>query len=137
MNTESLPEKLILASSSKYRKELLKRLGIPFDCRTPHINETPLPDELPGALVKRLAIQKAQAIGKKKPHAVVIGSDQVAVFNQQIIGKPGSHHDYVDAEDFPACWTNLHITIEVEAKAKELAVLKLKQDLINRIYKNR
>ena len=50
-------------------------------------------------------------------------------------GKPGSHHDYVDAEDFPACWTNLHITIEVEAKAKELAVLKLKQDLIKRVYK--
>jgi UV DNA damage endonuclease len=51
--------------------------------------------------------------------------------------KPGNHHDYIDADDFPACWTNLDITVEVEAKAKELAVLKLKQDLINRTYKNR
>ena len=50
--------------------------------------------------------------------------------------KPGSHHDYIDADDFPVCWTNLDITVEVEAKAKELAVLKLKQDLINRTYKN-
>jgi UV DNA damage endonuclease len=50
-------------------------------------------------------------------------------------GKPGSHHDYIDAEDFPGCWTNLDITVEVEAKAKELAVLKLKQDLIERVYK--
>ena len=51
-------------------------------------------------------------------------------------GKPGNHHDYIDADDFPACWTNLDITVEVEAKAKELAVLKLKQDLIERVYKS-
>ncbi len=50
-------------------------------------------------------------------------------------GKPGNHHDYIDSDDFPSCWTNLDITVEVEAKAKELAVLKLKQDLINRVYK--
>jgi len=47
-------------------------------------------------------------------------------------GKPGSHHDYINADDFPACWIDLDITVEVEAKAKELAVLKLKQDLIYR-----
>lgn len=47
-------------------------------------------------------------------------------------GKPGSHHDYIDADDFPGCWTNLDITVEVEAKAKELAVLKLKEDLMCR-----
>ena len=50
-------------------------------------------------------------------------------------GKPGSHHDYIDADDFPVCWKNLDITVEVEAKAKELAVLKLKQDLFERVYK--
>ena len=50
-------------------------------------------------------------------------------------GKPISHHDYIDADDFPVCWTNLDITVEVEAKAKELAVLRLKRDLINRGYK--
>jgi len=52
-------------------------------------------------------------------------------------GKPRNHHDYIDANDFPSCWTNLDITVEVEAKAKELAVLKLKQDFIDRTYKNR
>jgi UV DNA damage endonuclease len=51
-------------------------------------------------------------------------------------GKPGSHHDYIDVDDFPECWTNLDITVEVEAKAKELAVLKLKQDLRERVYKS-
>ncbi|MGD8980315.1 MAG: UV DNA damage repair endonuclease UvsE [Desulfobacterales bacterium] len=51
-------------------------------------------------------------------------------------GKPGNHHDYIDVDDFPVCWMNLDITVEVEAKAKELAVLKLKQDLINRANKN-
>jgi UV DNA damage endonuclease len=51
-------------------------------------------------------------------------------------GKPGNHHDYIDADDFPSCWTNLDITVEVEAKAKELAVLRLKQDLINRDKRN-
>jgi UV DNA damage endonuclease len=49
-------------------------------------------------------------------------------------GNPRNHHDYIDADDFPSCWTNLDITVEVEAKAKELAVLKLKQDLIDRSY---
>ena len=52
-------------------------------------------------------------------------------------GNPRNHHDYIDANDFPSCWTNLDITVEVEAKVKELAVLKLKQDLIKRTYKNR
>ena len=51
-------------------------------------------------------------------------------------GNPRNHHDYIDANDFPLCWTNLDITVEVEAKAKELAVLNLKKDLIDRIYKN-
>jgi UV DNA damage endonuclease len=52
-------------------------------------------------------------------------------------GNPRNHHDYIDANDFPLCWTNLDITVEVEAKAKELAVLKLKKDLIDRTYKNK
>ncbi|MBW2603894.1 MAG: UV DNA damage repair endonuclease UvsE [Deltaproteobacteria bacterium] len=51
-------------------------------------------------------------------------------------GNPRNHHDYIDADDFPSCWTNLDITVEVEAKAKELAVLKLKQDLIELVYKS-
>jgi septum formation protein len=91
MNTESLPEKLILASSSKYRKMLLQRFGIPFACQSPEIDESPLPGESPHALVTRLATQKAEIVSAKNPQAVVIGSDQMAVFNGQIVGKPGSY----------------------------------------------
>jgi len=91
MNTESLPEKLILASSSKYRRMLLQRFGIPFDCQSPEIDESPLPGESPVELVARLATQKAEAVSRKNPQAIVIGSDQMAVFNRQIVGKPGSY----------------------------------------------
>lgn len=91
MNTESPPEKLILASSSKYRKLLLQRYGIPFECRSPEIDESPLPGESPVELVARLATQKAETVSRENPQAIVIGSDQMAVFNGQIVGKPGSY----------------------------------------------
>lgn len=91
MNSESLPEKLILASSSKYRKMLLHRFGIPFDCRSPEIDETALNNESPDELVGRLSTQKAEAVSREYPRSVVIGSDQLAVFNGQIIGKPGTY----------------------------------------------
>lgn len=91
MNAESPPEKLILASSSKYRKLLLQRYGIPFDCRSPEIDESPLPGETPVELVARLATHKAAVVSEKDPKAIVIGSDQVAVFNGQIVGKPGNY----------------------------------------------
>jgi len=91
MNTESLPEKLILASSSQYRKMLLARFGIPFDCLSPEMDETAQPGESPLDLVKRLAAGKAESISRLYPGAVVIGSDQLAVFDGQIIGKPGSY----------------------------------------------
>jgi len=91
MNNESLPAKLILASSSNYRAMLLRRLGMPFDCQTPEINETACNGESPGDLVKRLAIQKAEAVCREHPQALVIGSDQLAVFNGQLVGKPGTY----------------------------------------------
>ena len=91
MNNESLPEKLILASSSKYRKMLLNRFGIPFDCLAPEIDETVLPQESPHELVARLASQKSEIVCRQYPQAVVIGSDQLAVFEGQIIGKPGTY----------------------------------------------
>jgi septum formation protein len=91
MNTESLPEKLILASSSKYRKMLLNRLGTAFDCISPEIDETALAGESPEELVLRLAQQKATTVAMLHPQAIVIGSDQVAVFKGDIIGKPGNH----------------------------------------------
>lgn len=91
MNTTSLPEKLILASSSKYRKKLLERLGVSFLCMSPQIDETQKNTESPEALVKRLAMQKAMVVAGQHPASTVIGSDQVAVFMGQVIGKPGSH----------------------------------------------
>jgi len=91
MNNESLPSKLILASSSKYRRLLLQRLGVPFDCQSPKIDEAAQAGELPSDLVGRLAMQKAASISAQHPQAVVIGSDQLAVFNGQVIGKPGTY----------------------------------------------
>jgi len=90
MNNESLPARLILASTSKYRKMLLQRFDTPFDCHAPEIDETPLKNESPYNLVERLAVQKANAVSVEHPQSVIIGSDQLAVFDTQIIGKPGT-----------------------------------------------
>ena len=91
MNNESLPVKLILASGSKYRSLLLERLGLPFDCHPPDIDESGLEDESPLQQVERLASAKAAAVFRDYPAAVVIGSDQLAVFDGLPIGKPGAH----------------------------------------------
>jgi septum formation protein len=82
---------LILASTSSYRRELLERLRLPFECVSPGVDETPLPHETPAALAQRLALAKAQAVALQRPEAVVIGSDQVADLNGQAIGKPHTH----------------------------------------------
>ncbi|MEO5344927.1 MAG: Maf family nucleotide pyrophosphatase [Magnetococcus sp. YQC-9] len=81
---------LVLASTSIYRRQLLERLGIPFEVASPATDETPLPNETPEALVRRLAEAKARSVAGRHPGAVVIASDQVAVIDGQIIGKPGS-----------------------------------------------
>jgi septum formation protein len=91
MRSSPTHPRLILGSSSKYRKELLSRLRIPFDVIVPDIDETPLPNEAPDATALRLAQEKAMAIAAREPDALVIGCDQVAVLDEQQIGKPGSH----------------------------------------------
>ncbi len=80
--------KLILGSSSPYRKELLSRLGVDFTCASPDIDESALPGETPQALCTRLAKLKALAIHEQHPDAIIIGSDQVAVLGDRILGKP-------------------------------------------------
>lgn len=80
--------RLLLASSSPYRRELLSRLRLPFDCRAPHIDETANPGESPEQLVRRLSREKAQALAETHPDHLIIGSDQVAVLDDRIIGKP-------------------------------------------------
>jgi septum formation protein len=83
--------KLILGSTSVYRRELLSRLRIPFSVESPHVNEAGLPGEAPAALAQRLALAKAQAVAARFPDAIVIGSDQVADLDGTALGKPGEH----------------------------------------------
>ena len=86
---------LILASSSPHRAGLLQRLGIPFIQVSPDVDESPLENELPHDLAGRLAREKAQAVATKHPTACLIGSDQLAVFDNRILGKPGSRDNAV------------------------------------------
>ncbi len=86
---------VILGSTSRYRKELLSRLRIPFEVCAPHVDETPLPGEAPKELALRLALAKALAVAKQNPNAVVIGSDQVADLEGTPLGKPGNHTNAV------------------------------------------
>ncbi len=86
---------LVLASSSPYRRELLARLDLPFECRSPDIDESPRPGETPIQLVERLAIAKAKAVADDLSHGLVIGSDQVADHDGVIVGKPASHAEAV------------------------------------------
>ncbi len=81
--------KLVLASSSVYRRSLLERLALPFDVASPAIDETALPEETPEQLVARLAEAKARVVADARPGAIVIGSDQVAISEADILGKPG------------------------------------------------
>ncbi len=83
--------KLVLGSTSPFRRELLQRLGLPFDTSAPDVDETHLTDESPENLVKRLSVAKAQAVASQFPDALIIGSDQVAVIDDDILGKPGNH----------------------------------------------
>jgi septum formation protein len=88
--------RLVLASSSRYRREFLERLRIPFDVITPDIDETPLDGETPEATALRLSVAKAQAAATRVTHAsgaLVIGSDQVATCDGRQIGKPGTHEN--------------------------------------------
>ena len=86
-----MQKSIILASSSRYRQELLSKLGLPFTTCAPNIDETAHPGETPEALVQRLAIAKARAVLPTRQRALIIGSDQVAVINGAIVGKPRTH----------------------------------------------
>lgn len=82
---------LILGSTSRYRRELMSRLHLPFEVASPEIDETPHPGETPREIALRLALNKARAVAARFPQAVVIGSDQVADLAGQALGKPGDH----------------------------------------------
>lgn len=89
----TLPDgrRLILASTSPFRRDLLARLGLPFDVQAPDVEETRLDGEEAPVLVARLAELKARAVARREPAGLIIGSDQAAVLDGAIIGKPGDH----------------------------------------------
>lgn len=80
--------RLVLASTSQFRRELLSRFQLPFETVAPHTDESPLPEELPAATAERLAVAKARAVAEQFPDSLIIGSDQVAYADTQRFGKP-------------------------------------------------
>ncbi|MCP3687048.1 MAG: septum formation inhibitor Maf [Gammaproteobacteria bacterium] len=92
----SLSPKIILASSSPFRKSLLERLHLDFTCASPDIDEARLRNESAAAYVCRLAQQKAQTVAGKNPNAIIIGSDQCALLDGKVLGKPNSHENALD-----------------------------------------
>lgn len=87
---------LLLASGSRYRAELLRRLHLPFEAITADVDEAPRPGEAPAALAQRLAAAKAQAVAARHPGRWVIGSDQVAAAGLRLLGKPGTRERAVE-----------------------------------------
>ncbi len=90
-----MSKKIILGSTSPFRKELLERFRIKFITDSPNIDETPLENETPQDYVKRLSLEKAKVVAKNHPNALIIGSDQCSVLNNTIRGKPGNHENAV------------------------------------------
>lgn len=88
-------QNLVLASTSVFRKSLLERLQIPFECIAPNVDETPLENETPAELVRRLSELKARAVTAQFPNSLIIGSDQVSVVDNKIVGKPHTHEKAV------------------------------------------
>lgn len=91
-----MPTQLLLASTSPYRRELLVRLGLPFETANPHTDEAPLPGETPENTALRLSEAKARAVAAAFPDALIIGSDQVAIMDGHVFGKPGNHERAVE-----------------------------------------
>lgn len=92
----SNPHRLILASTSPYRRDLLKKLGLSFECAAPGIDESRHRNESAHALASRLAQEKAAAIAEQRDEGLIIGSDQVAALEGILIGKPGSREAAID-----------------------------------------
>lgn len=91
LRSNSAHMKLVLASTSKYRRELLSRLKLPFEVISPDVDETPFPGESPSATALRLSVLKAQAVAGQFPDALIIGSDQVLMLDSEQLGKPGNY----------------------------------------------
>ncbi|MCW8976205.1 MAG: Maf-like protein [Sedimenticola sp.] len=87
--------KIILGSTSPFRRQLLEKLRLQFDVDSPDIDESHQPEETPEQMVARLSIEKARAVAKKHKQALIIGSDQIACIGSQILGKPGNRENAI------------------------------------------
>ncbi|MGK0270886.1 MAG: septum formation protein [Cocleimonas sp.] len=92
---KKISSKIILGSTSSFRKELFQRLNLTFITDSPDIDETPLTNELPDAYVKRLSLEKAKAVAVRHPNSLIIGSDQCSVLDGVIRGKPHTHENAI------------------------------------------
>jgi len=139
-------KKIVLGSTSPFRKSLLNKLNIEFECAKPDVDETPLENEQPQALVERLACLKAQTVAKKYPNALVIGSDQVAVCDGNILGKPHTVENAIKqlssfSGKYVTFYTGLSVIDTHSNKAKSLVepfqvhFKSLNQDEITRYVK--
>ena len=106
--------RLILGSTSVYRRELMQRLRLPFEVVAPQVDESPRPGETPAAMAQRLALEKAREVTARHPGAVVIGADQVADLAGQAIGKPGNHARAVaQLQALRGQWVTFHTAVAV------------------------
>ena len=106
--------RLILGSTSVYRRELMQRLRLPFEVVAPQVDESPRPGETPAAMAQRLALEKAREVAARHPAAVVIGADQVADLAGQAIGKPGNHACAVaQLQALRGRWVTFHTAVAV------------------------
>ncbi len=120
--------KLILASTSPYRRELLARLRLPFDATPPAVDETPQDQETPAHLAGRLAESKAGVVADRHPDCVVIGSDQVADLNGESIGKPGNHERAVEQlRRMRGCSVTFHTAVSVVCRRTGYAQTEVAQ----------
>ena len=106
--------RLILGSTSVYRRELMQRLRLPFEVVAPQVDESPRLGETPAAMAQRLALEKAREVAARHPGAVVIGADQVADLAGQAIGKPGNHARAVaQLQALRGQWVTFHTAVAV------------------------
>lgn len=96
MNTNNTTPTLVLGSTSPFRREILQKLGLPFETAAPDIDESAKDNETPEQLVARLAEAKAREVAKEFPNALIIGSDQVAINEGEILGKPHTHERAIE-----------------------------------------
>ena len=106
--------RLILGSTSVYRRALMQRLRLPFEVVAPQVDESPRPGETPVAMAQRLALEKAREVAARYPGAVVIGADQVADLAGQAMGKPGNHASAVaQLQALRGRWVTFHTAVAV------------------------